>query len=183
MSMELLSSPFLAQSSGGFYSERDAARARISHLESIILFWPFMAVVDGFQQWVYENRGEATDPTRCDARWSELWDRYMQGIDYGGLDEIKSTGWHRKLHIFQYPLYYVEYGLAQLGAVQVWGNSLEDYPGAVAAYKHALSLGAQPLPVLFEAAGARFAFDADTLERAVGLIEDTIEELMPSVEK
>ena len=88
------------------------------------------------------------------------------------------TGWHRKLHIHQIPFYYVEYGLAQLGAVQVWRNSLKDQAGAVAAYRKALSLGGTvPLPQLFAAAGAKFAFDASILRMAIELAEQKIEEL------
>jgi oligoendopeptidase F len=85
------------------------------------------------------------------------------------------TGWQRRLHIHEDPFYYVEYGLAQLGAFQVWGNALKDQAGAVAAYRKALSLGGTAtLPQLYEAAGARFAFDAATLSSAVRLAEDTI---------
>jgi oligoendopeptidase F len=102
----------------------------------------------------------------------------MKGIDYTGLEEIKSTGWHRKLHIYQVPFYYIEYGLAQLGAVQLFGNARKDQAKAVEAYREALALGGTvPLPELFETAGVRFAFDADTLGKAVALVEQTIEEL------
>jgi oligoendopeptidase F len=178
MAMELLAAPYLTASEGGFYSDGDAARARIEHLEGSILFWPYMAVVDAFQQWVYENHDAATDPANCDAKWGELWDRFMAGVDWAGLDAEKVTGWHRKLHIFQLPFYYVEYGLAQLGAVQVWANALKDQAGAVASYREALALGGTaPLPVLYETAGAKLAFDAGTLGEAVELMERTIAEL------
>jgi oligoendopeptidase F len=88
------------------------------------------------------------------------------------------TGWQRKQHIHQAPFYYVEYGLAQLGAVQVWRKALDDQAGAVAAYRRALALGGtRSLPELFAAAGARFAFDAATLGEAVALIESVTAEL------
>lgn len=176
MAMELLSSPYLEASSGGYYSEKDAARSRINHLENIILFWPYMAVVDAFQHWAYQNSSIAADPAQCDGKWGELWDRFMQGIDYGDFEDVKVTGWHHKLHIFLYPLYYVEYGLAQLGAVQVWANARANQSNAVEQYKRALALGAQPLPLLFSTAGAKFAFDSDTLKNAVELLESVIEE-------
>jgi oligoendopeptidase F len=90
------------------------------------------------------------------------------------------TGWHRKLHIFRYPFYYVEYGLAQMGAVLVWQNALKDWETAVRQYRHSLSLGATvALPELYAAAGARFAFDEETVAAAVALAERTIEELTP----
>ncbi len=178
MSMELLGAPYLTKENGGFYNEADAARARLEHLESNITFWPYMAVVDAFQHWVYTNHKAATNAANCDAKWGELWDRFMGGIDYSGFDDVKVTGWHRKLHIFQIPFYYIEYGLAQLGAVQVWGNSLTDQAGAIQSYLNALALGGTAtLPALFQTAGAKFAFDADTLKQAVDLMEGTIESL------
>lgn len=177
MAMELLAAPYLSEEHGGYFSPQDAARDRIQHLEKIVLFWPYMAVVDAFQHWIYTG-DEADDPAKCDAKWNELWDRFEVGVDYSGLDDHKVTGWHRKQHIHRIPFYYIEYGLAQLGAVQVWANALKDQAGAVAAYRRALALGGtRSLPELFGAAGAKFAFDAETLGAAVSLIERTIGEL------
>lgn len=178
MGMELLASPFLPSSKGGFYTEEENARAMIGHLEQLLVFWPYMAVVDGFQHWVYTHHSEASDPRSCDAAWSGLWDRFMKGVDWSGLAAAKETGWQRKLHIFFYPFYYIEYGLAQLGAVQVWRNAMADRQKAVGAYLKALSLGGSAsLSELFRTAGARFAFDAPILGEAVGLIEEKIEAL------
>ncbi len=182
MSMELLAAPYLAQSEGGFYSASDTARARIEHLEGVITFWPYMAVVDAFQQWVYTHPEAALNPDNCDEEWSRQWDRFMVGIDYSGLEAAKATGWHRKLHIFQIPFYYVEYGIAQLGAVQVYGNALKDQAGAVANYRKALALGGTAgLPDLFATAGAKFALDTPTLASAVSLVEGVIAELEPAI--
>jgi oligoendopeptidase F len=178
MGMEFLAAPYLTADKGGFYSPAEVARARIEHLEFSLQFWPYMAVVDEFQQWVYQNHTAATDPANCDACWGELWDTYMVGIDWDGFEEEKVTGWHRKLHIFEEPFYYVEYGLAQLGAVQIWQNAQQDQAAAIAAYRQALSLGGtDTLPHLFSTAGARFAFDPGTLGAAVTLMENTIAEL------
>lgn len=178
MSMELLAAPYLTEANGGFYTPRDAARARSEHLEGMLLFWPFMAVVDGFQHWAYMHPQDAVVPEACDATWARLWARFIPDIDFSGLEAVVATGWHRKLHIFQLPFYYIEYGLAQLGAAQVWANSLTDPAGALAAYRRALALGAtRPLPELYAAAGARLAFDAETLGRSVALIETTLAQL------
>jgi oligoendopeptidase F len=178
MAMELLAAPYLSRDRGGFYSTEDAARARIEHLEKCILFWPYMAVVDAFQHWVYENPIDAADPAQCDREWTAQWRRFMNWIDWTGLETELATGWHRKLHIHTVPLYYVEYGLAQLGAAQVWSASLHDAPGAIANYRRALALGGTvPLPELFSTAGARFAFDADTLGIMVSLMEQVVGEL------
>lgn len=178
MSMELLSAPYLAVDKGGFYSEKDAARVRIEYLEAAIRFWPYMSVVDAFQHWAYENHQAASDPANCDAKWDELWSRFMSGVDWSDLEAIRITGWQRKPHILQVPFYYIEYGLAELGAFQVWRNSLKDQSGAIAAYRRALALGGtRPLPELFAAAGARLAFDAQAFHEAIELGEQTIAEL------
>ncbi len=179
MSMELLASPYLTSDQGGFYSPADAARARVEHLEGHICFWPYMAVVDAFQHWAYMNPDAAVEPAQCDACWADLWRRFMQGVDWSGLDDVMKTGWHRKVHIYGYPFYYIEYGMAQLGAVQVWGNALQDQAGAVARYRQALALGGTvTLPELYKTAGARFAFDAAMLRQAITLMESRIESIL-----
>jgi oligoendopeptidase F len=178
MSMEFLGGPYLTVDHGGFYTPSQAARARIEHLERSLLFWPYMVVVDAFQHWVYENAVAASQPTSCDLAWAELWQRFVPGVDWSGLEQEMRTGWQRKAHIHTDPFYYVEYGLAQLGATQVWRNAMRDQAGAVAAYRRALALGdTVTLPDLFSAAGARFAFDAEVLSEAVTLILHTVEEL------
>jgi len=186
MAMELLSAPYLEKSEGGFYEEADARRAHAEQLRGIVRFLPYMAVVDAFQHWVYAASSHDVAAASShdvaaadlDAKWSELWDRFMVGIDHGGLQAEKETGWHRKLHIFSVPFYYVEYGLAQLGALQVWRNALTDQSQAVADYRAALALGdTRPLPELFSAAGATFAFDRETVGDLMTLVFRKLAEL------
>ncbi|HJR79789.1 MAG TPA: M3 family oligoendopeptidase [Anaerolineales bacterium] len=176
--MELIASPYKTKEYGGFYTESEAARAMIELLESGLTFWPYMALVDAFQHWIYENPKEGSNAYKCEEKWAELWDRFIVGIDYSGFEDRKKTYWHRQLHIFTSPFYYIEYGLAQLGAAQVWANSIKDQKKAVADYRKALALGATvPLPQLFSAAGAKFAFDAKPLKEAVDLMEEVIGEM------
>jgi len=172
MGMEYLALPYLEASQGGFYSEADAARARVEHIWESIRFWPYMAIVDAFQHWAYENAdGDGKDPDKCDQKWGVLEDLFRPYIDWRGYEDIKVTGWQRKHHIHQLPFYYVEYGLAQLGAVQIWRRALEDQACAVADYRKALALGGTvPLPELFKTAGAKFAFDAGTLQACADLM-------------
>jgi oligoendopeptidase F len=178
MSMELLSAPYLTKDKGGFYTAQEAARARIQHLENMLVFWPYMAVVDAFQHWVYTHPTDALNPANCDAKWGELWSHFKPGVDWSGLEDIRLTGWQRKLHIFQAPFYYVDYGMAQLGAAQVWANSMRDQAGAVAAYRKALALGGTvSIPAFFKAANANFTLDSNTVQRLVDLIEEQINEL------
>jgi oligoendopeptidase F len=137
-----------------------------------------MAVVDAFQHWVYENPSDAINPSNCDSRWASLSTRFMPWVDWTGLEPELMTGWQRKLHIHTVPFYYVEYGLAQLGAVQVWRNALSNQSRAVAAYREALALGGTvSLPSLYSTAGALFSFDTDVLESAVRLMKDQIDSL------
>ena len=178
MSMELLAAPYLTRDFGGFYTPVEAARARIEHLEGIITFLPYMAVVDAFQHWVYTHPREAASSDNCDNAWNNLWVRFMPGVDWTGYENVQMSGWHRKLHIFGVPFYYVEYGMAQVGALQVWRNARQDQAQAVAAYRQALALGStKTLPELFAVAGAEFRFDTAMLTDLVNLIETTVEEL------
>lgn len=181
MGMELLAVPYLSQSQGGFYSEADAQRAYAQKLRDIVTFLPYMAVVDRFQHWVYTEAPDNVTAADLDAKWSELWDRFMPGVDYSGLQAQKETGWHRKGHIFTVPFYYVEYGLAEVGAMQVWRNALHNQAQAVADYRAALALGdTRPLPALFQAANIRFAFDRRTVGELMHLVSHKLEELTAS---
>ncbi len=178
MGMEKLTSPYLSEKFGGFYSEQDAARAMIEHLEADLRFWPYMAMVDAFQHWVYQNPQEGRRPECCDAQWAELEKRFRPEIDWSGYEDMMMTGWHRKDHIHTTPLYYIEYGLALLGAAQIWRNALSNQERAVEQYRQALTLGGTAtLPELYRTAGAKLAFDADTLRNAADLMEQKIHEL------
>ena len=180
MAMELLAAPYITNDFGGFYDLEDANRARIEHLEKSVMFWPYMAVVDAFQHWAYTNPEEAINPDNCDKEWTLLWKRFQtfEDLDSSEFEDVIATGWHNKLHIYHVPFYYVEYGMAQLGAIQVWGNALKNQSSAVQKYRNALSKGGNAtLPELFEAAGAKFEFDEPMLNYAVNLVSDNIKEL------
>jgi oligoendopeptidase F len=156
--MELLGNEFL----DSFYSQSDAQRARRDHLEGIIEIFPWIATVDAFQHWIYthpkHSRSERT------AAWLSLMDRFGGDVDWTGFEDVRANLWHRQLHIFLYPFYYVEYGIAQLGALQVWANSKRDKKDALRAYQKGLALGgSRPLPELFETAGCRFDFSEQTV--------------------
>ena len=183
MSMELLATPYLTQTHGGFYNPSEVARARIKHLEGIITFLPYMSVVDLFQHWAYTHIDEAMNPDMRDLAWSRLWRRFIPSINWQGFAAEHMTGWHRKPHIFGSPFYYIEYGMAQIGALQIWRNSLYDHKRAIVAYRRALALGGtKTLPELFAAAGAEFRFDTAMLSGLVELVEKTIADLSQIVE-
>ncbi len=178
MAMELLGSPYLGTDRGGFYTESQLAQARVEHYEQILEFWPYMAVVDAFQHWVYENPDAARDTRQCDEVWASLQRVFRPHIDWTGLEDTLRVSWRLQNHIMTDPFYYVEYGMAQLGAVGVWANALKDQAGAVKAYRKALSLGnTASLPDLYKAAGVKFAFGAKELAEAVALVEHAMSEL------
>jgi oligoendopeptidase F len=172
MAMELLGNEFLEE----FYPGSEANRARRVHLEGIIGFFPWMATIDAFQHWIYTH----PDHTRAERRaaWLGLMDRFGGEADWNGWEEARAYVWHRQLHLFLYPFYYVEYGIAQLGALQVWANSRKNKSKALNDYKAALKLGgSRPLPELFAAAGCRFQFDRATIQPLIQLAQSELAKL------
>jgi oligoendopeptidase F len=172
MAMELLGNLHLEE----FYSPAEANRARKTHLEGIIGFFPWMATVDAFQHWIYTHPGH----TRAErtASWLALMERFGGDVDWSGHESAQANLWHRQLHIFLHPFYYVEYGIAQLGALQVWANSHRDPMKALRDYQAGLALGgSRPLPELFAAAGCRFDFTAETVRPLVALTRSELAKL------
>jgi oligoendopeptidase F len=172
MSMELLGSEFIEE----FYAPAEGNRARRTHLEGIIGVLAWIATVDAFQHWIYTHPGHS----RADraAAWNALMDRFAGDVDWTGYEDARSHLWHRQLHIFLYPFYYIEYGIAQLGALQVWANSKRDKAKALRDYKTALALGgSRPLPELFATAGCKFQFDAATIRPLVELTRAELKKL------
>lgn len=161
MSMELLARPYLDE----FYSEEQLAKLLKDQLRDKLRFFPFMAMIDSFQHWVYT--ADDCSPEARRKKWVELEERFRPGLDWEGLEKYREIGWQYP-HVFDSPFYYVEYGIAQLAALRIWLNSLEDEREALEAYKKGLAMGgSRPLPVLFEAAGAKFALNDETVKEVV----------------
>jgi len=172
MAMELLGNQHLEE----FYSTTEANRARKTHLEGIINFFPWMATVDAFQHWIYTHPGHTRAERK--AAWIALMDRFGGDVDWSGHEAARAHHWHRQLHIFIHPFYYVEYGIAQLGALQVWANSHRNAAQALRDYQAGLALGgSRPLPELFAAAGCRFDFSAETVRPLVSLVRSELAKL------
>lgn len=171
MSMELLSRPYLSE----FYTEEEIRRVRDEQLREALRFFPWMAMLDAFQHWVYTSPEHDADARR--AKWEELSNRFRPYIDWSGIEQYRDIGWQYP-HLFTDPFYYVEYGIAQIAAFRIWLNSLEDEKKAVSAYKRALSLGgSRPLPDLFKAAGAEFGLN----DQVVGsIVKGTLSQLSKS---
>ena len=172
MSMELLGNEFLEE----FYPATEANRARKTHLEGIIGFFPWMATVDAFQHWIYTHANHSRAERK--AAYLQLMDRFGGDVDWSGHEDARAFSWQRQLHIFLHPFYYVEYGIAQLGALQVWANSKADKAKALGDYKKSLALGgSRPLPELFQAAGCQFEFSARTIRPLTQLLREELEKL------
>jgi oligoendopeptidase F len=159
MSMELMADAHM----GEFYSPADAHRSSVELLEGVVSTLAWVATVDAFQHWIYEDPG-ATPRERREA-WIRFHTEYGGGvIDWSGLDEERAYLWHRQLHVFEVPFYYIEYGIAQLGALQLWARFRQDPQSALKFYKQGLSLGgSRPLPELFAAAGIKFDFSKEMI--------------------
>ncbi|MSR44929.1 MAG: M3 family oligoendopeptidase [Phycisphaerales bacterium] len=169
MSMELLTFPQLDE----FYTPEDGARARRDLLENLATLLPWVATIDAFQHWIYTNPGHTrAERVEC---WLDLNRRFGGDIDWSGHEDALAALWQRQLHLFGSPFYYIEYGIAQLGALQLWRQSRRDPQAALTNYKRALTLGgSKPLPELFSAAGLTFDFGPATVR---GLMEEVQTEL------
>ncbi len=176
MSMELLASPHLAEPVG-YFTPEDHRGAWLEHLEDILLSLVHIASVDAFQTWIYTS-SDGGDAEARDQAWLRIRSRFERGVDWSGLERERVARWYRQLHIFMYPFYYIEYGIAQIGALQIWRNSLNDPRGAVVSYREALALGAvRSLPEMYRAAGAKLSFDATLIGELVQLVEEKIDQI------
>lgn len=177
MSMELLTMPHWGGKDGFYPGEEDLGRARRIQVEGSVGLLPWIATIDAFQHWIYarpaHTRAERT------AAWLDLDDRLGHAVSWQGIEQLRATQWQRQLHLFGVPFYYIEYGIAQIGALQLWLRSLEEgEKTAIEAYTRALSLGgSKPLPDLFKAAGLKFDFGPDIVKRLVDRIERELEKL------
>jgi len=176
MTMELLAGRHLGPPVG-MLSSHDAAIARLEHLEDLLASLPHIASVDAFQTWVYTS-GEGHDRAARDAAWLRIRGRFEQAVDWSGLHDERVARWSRQLHIFLYPFYYIEYGVAQLGALQIWRNHSQGSSDAIAAYRRFLALGAtRPLPQLYREAGASLIFDPVSMRPLIDLVEEEMDVL------
>jgi oligoendopeptidase F len=173
MSMEFLGSEHLEV----FYNKEDKARSIETHLEGVIWLFCWIATVDAFQHWIYTHPGHRDDDRA--AEWVRLRERFGGIEDWSGYEQARRFEWHRQLHIFEMPFYYIEYGIAELGALQIWMRARKDPAQALRDYRKALALGgAKPLPQLFKAAGAKFDMSRKTIEpltREVKTVLDRME--------
>ncbi len=174
MAMEILGGRYMNQ----FYSQEDTNRSNREHLEGIIHVLAWVANIDAFQHWLYEHPDHSPDERR--QAWIGFYKQFGgKFIDWTDLTETKAYLWHRQLHVFEVPFYYIEYGIAQLGALQVWRNAKKDPAKALADYRRGLSLGgSRPLPELYKAAGIEFDFSDKIIKPLIEAVTEEWEKLL-----
>jgi oligoendopeptidase F len=172
MAMELLGSEHFDV----FYDSQEQARARRKQLEGIVTLLPWIATIDSFQHWIYTHPGHSRQQRA--AEWLALSDRFASVLDWTGHERARRASWQAQLHLFHVPFYYVEYGIAQLGALQLWLKAKSDPAAALSNYRAALALGGtRSLPELFTAAGIHFDFSIRTLEPLMNAVENELDRL------
>ncbi|AEA45486.1 M3 family oligoendopeptidase [Fluviicola taffensis] len=174
MSMELLTMELW----GEFYTnENDLKRAKLEQIESVVKVLPWIAQIDAFQHWIYTHPTHTTEERTQE--WLKLSKRFGTGlVDYNGYEAVLESSWQKQLHLFEVPFYYIEYGIAQLGALGVWNNYKKNPAKALTDYKNALSLGySKSIPEIYETAGLKFDFSQVALEDLSKGLVNSINEL------
>jgi len=155
-----------------FTDKNDLARAREHQLERVISIFPWIATIDKFQHWVYENPSHTLEERK--ANWMRILDEFSsKSVDWTGLEHYREYGWQKQLHLFEVPFYYIEYGIAQLGAIGLWMQYKNNKEKALSNYVNALSLGGtRTLPELYAAAGLKFDFSKEHIKRLMAFVSE-----------
>ena len=160
-----------------FDNPSDLKRARQQQLERVLSIFPWIATIDKFQHWVYEHP-QHTEEERAE-QWRSIVNDYTSvALDVSGLEEYRKYSWQRQLHLFEVPFYYIEYGIAQLGAIGLWKQFKENKEKAINNYINALQLGGtKTLPALYEAAGLTFSFSPDYISELMLFVQGELERI------
>jgi oligoendopeptidase F len=174
MAMELFS---MDQWDVFFNNKEDLTRAKEHQLERVITIFPWIATIDKFQHWMYEHPAHSASERKN--KWIEILQEFTSPvIDFSGLENYRAFGWQRQLHIFEVPFYYIEYGIAQLGAIGMWMQFKKNKDQALKNYMNALSLGGtKTLPELYKAAGIEFNFSSEYIQQLMHFVKEEMEAL------
>jgi oligoendopeptidase F len=161
-----------------FKNPEDLRRAKIQQLERVITIFPWIATIDKFQHWIYENPGH--DLELRTENWFRIYNEFNSKIiNWEGLEIYQKNIWQKQLHLFEVPFYYIEYGIAQLGAIGLWKQFKKNKELALDHYIQSLSLGGtKTLPELYEVAGLKFDFSGPYIKELMDFVEKEIKELM-----
>ena len=172
MSMELLTQPWWDK----FYESEEADRARRAHLEGVAFLLPWIATIDSFQHWIYANPGHSREE-RAEV-WLSIRDKFGSEMDWTGHTDFRELSWQQQGHLFGVPFYYIEYGIAQLGSLQLWKTQMSDPQKALDDYANAMTLGnTRTLPELFSAADLELGFNEGHFMSLMGTVETALSEL------
>lgn len=174
MSMELISMDHW----GVFFAdESELKRAKREHLEDIIETLPWVATIDQFQHWLYLNPGHTLEVRRSE--WNKIFDKFADTVtDWSSLQEAKDYLWQKQLHLYEVPFYYIEYGMAQLGAIAVWRNFRNDPARGLQGYQNALKLGyLRTIPEIYEAAGIKFDFSRQYINELMNFVREELKKI------
>ena len=160
-----------------FDNEADLKRAKEHQLERTITIFPWIAIIDKFQHWVYENPNHTVEQRTN--TWQNIVKEFSsKSIDFSGLKQYRAIGWQRQLHLFEVPFYYIEYGIAQLGAIGMWMQYQKNPTAALENYMNALALGGtRTLPELYKTAGLEFNFSPDYVKTLMDFTNEELEKL------
>ncbi|MGI8597873.1 MAG: M3 family oligoendopeptidase [Chitinophagaceae bacterium] len=174
MAMELMSMEYWDVF---FDNEEDLRRAKEHQLERLVTIFPWIATIDKFQHWLYEHPNHTLEERT--ENWRNILNEYTPiNLDVSGLEDYRKYGWQRQLHLYEVPFYYIEYGIAQLGAIGLWKQFKENKEQAIENYINALQLGGtKTLPELFEAAGLKFNFSPDYISELMVFVHNEIEQV------
>jgi oligoendopeptidase F len=171
MSMELIS---MDEWRIFFPNEKELKRAKRDQLEDIIETLPWVATIDKFQHWIYENPAHSLADRK--KNWNVIFDQFADTVtDWSGLQEAKDYLWQKQLHLYEVPFYYIEYGMAQLGAIAVWRNFKKDKKKGLEAYQNALKLGnLTTIPEIYKAAGIKFDFSRAYIKELMSFVREEL---------
>lgn len=172
MAMELMS---MDEWETFFTDTTDLKRAKEHQLERVITIFPWIAIIDKFQHWIYEHPAHTHEERT--ATWNDILKEFQDDVvDYSGLETYRSNNWQRQLHLFEVPFYYIEYGIAQLGAIGMWMQYKSNKQLAMDNYCNTLALGGtKTLPKLFETAGLTFDFSPDKIKVLMAFVNSEME--------
>jgi oligoendopeptidase F len=174
MAMELMSMEYW---DAFFDNAEDLRRAKEHQLERVVTIFPWIATIDKFQHWVYENPNHTVEERA--ENWRTIMNEFTPiNLDVSGLEEYRKWGWQRQLHLFEVPFYYIEYGIAQLGAIGLWKQFRENKEQAINNYMAALQLGGtKTLPELYKAAGLEFNFSPEYISELMLFVHEELEKV------
>ncbi len=174
MSMELIS---MDHWDVFFTNEAELKRAKREHLEDIIETLPWVATIDRYQHWLYENPTHSLEERK--ANWNRIFDEFADTVtDWSGLQATKDYLWQKQLHLYEVPFYYIEYGMAQLGAVAVWRNFRENSAKGLQGYQNALKLGyMKSIPEIYSAANIKFDFSRNYIKELMNFVREELDKI------